>query len=125
MTETTREGGPFSGSFDELRRRTAEAAADPKVGMGFHEMYSYWVFVTAVTDGTVQVVRGGGHPSHFPECGQAQVVSRTEFPKYVRYVDIADREYSVAGWAERAEGITVEELERRIRATGRRDGVPS
>ncbi len=121
MTES--DSGPFSGSLDEFRRRAAEAAVDPKVGMGFHEMYSYWVFVIAATDATVQVVRGSGHPTHFPECGQAQVVSRAEFPEYVRYAYIADREYSVDGWAARAEGIKVEELERRMSATGRRDGV--
>lgn len=102
------------------RRESEAGALAPEVGMGFHEMCSWWVFVVGVTENVVQVVKGGGHPSHFPECGVVQNVPRAEFPKLVRWAHLADRRYEVDGWATRAEGITVEQLEGRIRETGRR-----
>jgi hypothetical protein len=122
--DATTDRSPFGGDWwDDLKRRTADAAANPEPGMGFHEMYSCWVFVTGVTDDEVQVVRGGGHPSWFPECGLAKTIPRAEFPKFVQYEVLADRRYAVDGWAARAEGITVEELERRILATGKRGEI--
>jgi hypothetical protein len=110
--------GPFSG-LDPYRAEAEAAARAPEVGMGFHEMYSCWFFVTGVAEFAVQAVHGGGHPTWFPECGVVWMGSRDEFEKLVRcaYV-ISDHRYNVAGWAERAEGLTVEELEQRIAQNG-------
>jgi hypothetical protein len=104
---------------NQWRRESETAAAAPEVGMGFHEMYSYWVFVVAVTEHVVQVVKGSGHPTHFPECGVVRNVPYVEFPEFVRYEDLADRRYNVDGWAARAEGITVDQLQQRVNATGK------
>lgn len=106
--------------IDDWAAKSAEAAASPEVGMGFHEMYSFWVFVVEVTEHVIQVVRGGGHPSWFPECGTVANVPRAEFSDYVKYEYLADVRYDVAGWGARAEGLAVEALEQRINLTGSR-----
>lgn len=112
---------PFGGDWwDDLKRRSGDAAFAPTPGMAFHEMYSCWTFVTAVTDDEVEVVCGAGHPSWFPECGHTKIVARSAFPEFVRYQLLAERTYGVDGWAARAEGISVTELERRVRDTGSR-----
>lgn len=107
--------------LDSSKASTAAAAVNPKPGMGFHEMYSYWVFVVAVSEHVVQVVIGYGHPSWFPECGKVVNVPRDEFPDYVKYEYLnEDHRYNVTGWGARAEGLTVEQLEQRVRTTDRR-----
>ncbi len=117
------DAGPFSAvSMTERRQSTGLAAESPEVGMAFQEMYSHWVFVTSVNEHVVQVVRGGGHPSWFPECGRLENIPRAKFPEAVQFEYLADRRYDVDGWGARAEGIKVEELERRV-AAGTRGGA--
>lgn len=110
--------GPFSG-LDTYRAEAEAAARAPEVGMGFHEMYSFWVFVVGVAEFAVQTVWGSGHPSWFPECGTVRMDSREDFEKLVRHAHVVtDHRYSVAGWADRAEGLTIQKLEQRIAQNG-------
>jgi hypothetical protein len=57
-------------NYDARMAQTMEALKDPQVGDRFHEMYSFWLFILAVT------------------------------PNDKSYLLLADRGNNVAGWLE-------------------------
>ena len=56
-------------SYDEMLVATEAAMSDPKAGDRFHEMYSFWVYVLRVMDGTVMFMEASGHPSDLTPAG--------------------------------------------------------
>lgn len=47
------------------RNETIEAFENPRPGMRFHEMYSYWVYILLISDeGLVTIRTFSGHPAN-------------------------------------------------------------
>lgn len=97
-------------SKNVVHERTHAALLAPKVGMGFHEWYSFWIFVVEVGESQIVTLEGGGHPSWFPETGEFRVYPDAEalrarcaygsIPGY--HVMLSEfSPYNVIGWAAR------------------------
>lgn len=51
----------------EQKKKTEELIKNPKVGMRFHEMFSYWVYVIQILPGGGVITREfSGHPANPP-----------------------------------------------------------
>lgn len=51
--------------FNNEKKKTANAFNNPKRGMRFHEMYSFWVYVLIVSpEGIITVRTFSGHPAN-------------------------------------------------------------
>lgn len=94
-------------------RRTAHAFWEPKVGMLFHEMYSYWLYVVDVNGDIVTTLESGA-PCTFPDGDSVKVWRGTveEFSERWAYkgiigfsMDIHSEDHDVAGWAKHAEKL--------------------
>ena len=98
--------------YQEWKRQTEEALADPRVGDRFGEMYTFWLYVVARDGDEVTTLEASG-PCIFPDDGEARAYSIAEFRD--RFTDSAgpwvllcDRGRDVAGWLERALGAKEE-----------------
>ena len=90
--------------YEKAKAQTMEALKDPKVGDRFHEMYSYWMYVLAVTPETVTFIGAGG-PCTFPDDGKIETVSRERFLKKFTYNSMPDKSYMLlADRGNRVEG---------------------
>jgi len=49
---------------DEMEKETIKAFKNPKVGMRFHEMCSWWVYIVSMKDGVIITRSHGGHPAN-------------------------------------------------------------
>jgi hypothetical protein len=72
-------------TFEEWQAETLRHLDAPAVGDRFHEQYSFWVVVTAVTPATVTTAEAGALPRDFPDCAAFVTRTRQEFAQHFRY----------------------------------------
>jgi hypothetical protein len=96
-------------TYDDKMKQTIEALKNPRVGDRFHEMYSFWMYVLAVTPETVTFITASP-PCTFPDDGKIETLSRNEFVKKFTYQSIPGKSYmmlvdrgnDVEGWLDTA-----------------------
>ena len=77
-------------TYDQKQRFTMEAINHPRPGDRFHEMYSFWIIVTGVTDKQV-VYWKGNPPCTFPTKNVSRhVSSREKYRKSMVYDSMPD-----------------------------------
>jgi hypothetical protein len=92
--------------WEQLKRHTAEAMADPQVGDRYTEMYAFWIYVVDVGEESVTTLEASP-PCTVPDDGTLRVfATRDEFRSRYTYSDptlgywvkLADRGHDVTGW---------------------------
>jgi hypothetical protein len=102
--------------YAELVQRSKEALGDPQPGDCWHEMFSWWLFVTS-RDGDLMTTLELNPPGTFPDDGKFWSGSVEEFKKRMSYGTIPgtwakcdSRGNDVSGWVPKTAWSRVNKL---------------